>query len=83
MNKWEFLSLKIIFDYYNKQDVEDIPVQKSNYIKLIENLKTFDTTLESSEFKTWKDICTQKTKFKNILSLTLYVKTVLLLEKNF
>nr|WP_307775292.1 nitrite/sulfite reductase [uncultured Cetobacterium sp.] len=65
---------KLFFKYFEKETIENSEVKEIDYVNKIKKLKTFETKLHSEEFEVWKDICTRKTKFNDVVSLVLYVK---------
>lgn len=65
---------KLFFKYFNKEEIVNSEVKEINYLEKIEKLKNYNKENSLDEFKLWKDICVEKTKFNNIVSLILYVK---------
>ncbi|MGL5000304.1 MAG: hypothetical protein ACRC6J_01110 [Cetobacterium sp.] len=65
---------KIFLDYFNKESIENGIIEPIDYPKQISSLSKFNFDTNTDKFKEWKDICVKETKFKDIVSLVLYVK---------
>ena len=65
---------ELFYKYFNKESIENGEVKEINYIEKIKNLKTFNFQQHCEEYEIWKDICIEKTKFNDVVSLVLYVK---------
>lgn len=65
---------KLYFEYFNKENIENPIIETSNYHPAILELAKFTNTNNSEEFKQWTDYCVKETKFKDVVSLILYVK---------
>lgn len=65
---------KLYLDYFGKETIVNGKIPKIDYEKKVRELKQFDEIENSETFNLWKDICTKETKFKDVVSLVLYVK---------
>ncbi|MGL5951195.1 MAG: hypothetical protein ACRCZH_07245 [Cetobacterium sp.] len=65
---------KLFLEYFNKEKLENGFIETINYTKYINGLNRFELDNVSDNFKQWTDICVKETKFKDIVSLVLYVK---------
>ncbi|MGL6153590.1 MAG: nitrite/sulfite reductase [Cetobacterium sp.] len=66
---------KLYFEYFNKSTVENGKFSKIDYEKRLNSLVKFNDNIETdSTFEEWKNICAKETKFKDVVSLALYVK---------
>ncbi|MGL5545279.1 MAG: hypothetical protein ACRDB6_09235 [Cetobacterium sp.] len=65
---------KLFLEYFNKEKLENGFIETINYTKYINELNRFELDNVSDNFKQWTDICVKETKFKDVVSLVLYVK---------
>ncbi|MGX6592135.1 nitrite/sulfite reductase [Cetobacterium ceti] len=66
---------KLYFDYFDKSEVVNEEIKPLNYMKKIDRLVTFEEEAnEKKAFDEWKKICVRETKFKDVVSLALFVK---------
>ncbi|MBC2854895.1 nitrite/sulfite reductase [Cetobacterium sp. 2A] len=65
---------ELFLEYFNKSNVKNGPIPYINYEKKVKELLAFKETPSNLSFNEWKKVCTRPTKFKNIVSLALYVK---------
>ncbi|MGL5376783.1 MAG: hypothetical protein ACRDAT_00570 [Cetobacterium sp.] len=73
---------KLFLDYFNKETIENGTIENVDYIKLISELNKFNIENTTPEFNEWKNLCVKETKFKDIVSLVLYVKNGDLTKEN-
>lgn len=64
----------VYLEYFNKETIKNGLIEACNYTTFIPFLTHFETTNESTEFKEWSNFCVKETKFKDVVSLVLYVK---------
>ena len=65
---------KLFLEYFNKESVENGIIDFVDYSNFISNLTKFDLENNDSNYRQWLDLCTKETKFKDVVSLVLYVK---------
>ncbi|MCQ8211334.1 nitrite/sulfite reductase [Cetobacterium somerae] len=65
---------KLFLEYFNKESVENGIIDFVDYSNFISNLTKFDLENNDNNYRQWLDLCTKETKFKDIVSLVLYVK---------
>ncbi|MGL5964577.1 MAG: hypothetical protein ACRCZ2_09335, partial [Fusobacteriaceae bacterium] len=73
---------KLFLDYFNKETIENGTLENVDYIKFISGLNKFNIENTTPEFNEWKNLCVKETKFKDIVSLVLYVKNGDLTKEN-
>jgi len=65
---------KLFLEYFNKETVENGIVKPIDYANFIPNLTKFEINNTEENYNQWIDFCVKETKFKDIVSLVLYVK---------
>lgn len=66
---------KMFFEYFDKSDVKNGEIKPINYEKKVASLKHFeDSGLVNEKFEAWKKVCVRSTRFKDVVSVVLYVK---------
>lgn len=65
---------KMFLEYFNKSNIENGDISLIAYEDKIKKLETFNDAIKSTNFEEWKGICVKETRFKDIVSLALYVK---------
>lgn len=65
---------KLFLEYFNKETVENGIVKPIDYANFIPNLTKFEINNTDENYNQWIDLCVKETKFKDIVSLVLYVK---------
>jgi len=65
---------KLFLEYFNKETVENGIVKPIDYANFIPNLTKFEINNTDENYNQWIDFCVKETKFKDIVSLVLYVK---------
>ncbi|MGL5088951.1 MAG: hypothetical protein ACRC6Z_05795, partial [Cetobacterium sp.] len=73
---------KLFTEYFNKETIENGFIENIDYTKTIAKLSKFNSKVDTKNFQEWKDICVKETKFKDIISLVLYVKNGDLTKEN-
>lgn len=65
---------KLFLEYFNKETIENGLIKNIDYTNFIPKLTKFEITNTDDNYKQWIDLCVKETKFKDIVSLVLYVK---------
>ncbi|MDX8335055.1 MULTISPECIES: nitrite/sulfite reductase [Cetobacterium] len=65
---------KLYLDYFNKETIKNGKISQINYENKVKELKHYEIEENSEIFNLWKDICVKETKFKDVVSVVLYVK---------
>ena len=65
---------KLFLEYFNKETVENGIIKPIDYANFIPNLTKFEINNTDENYNQWIDLCVKETKFKDIVSLVLYVK---------
>lgn len=65
---------KLFLEYFNKETVENGIIKPIDYANFIPNLTKFEINNTDENYDQWIDFCVKETKFKDIVSLVLYVK---------
>ena len=65
---------KLFLEYFNKETVENGIIKPIDYANFIPNLTKFEINNTDENYNQWIDFCVKETKFKDIVSLVLYVK---------
>lgn len=65
---------KLFLEYFNKETVENGIIKPIDYTNFIPNLTKFEINNTDENYNQWIDFCVKETKFKDIVSLVLYVK---------
>ncbi|MBC2853321.1 nitrite/sulfite reductase [Cetobacterium sp. 2G large] len=65
---------KLFLEYFNKESVENGIIKPIDYANFIPNLTKFEINNTDENYNQWIDFCVKETKFKDIVSLVLYVK---------
>lgn len=66
---------KMFFEYFDKSDVKNGEIKPIDYEKKVASLKHFEASgLVNEKFEAWKKVCVRPTRFKDVLSVVLYVK---------
>ena len=66
---------KLFMEYFNKETIDNGIIETVNYPDFISNLTKFDSNNSNDEnYRQWTDLCVKETKFKDVVSLVLYVK---------
>lgn len=65
---------KLFLEYFNKETVENGIIKAIDYANFIPNLTKFEINNTDENYNQWIDFCVKETKFKDIVSLVLYVK---------
>ncbi|MCX3066179.1 MAG: hypothetical protein ACRDCE_15935 [Cetobacterium sp.] len=65
---------KLFLEYFNKETTENGIIKTIDYANFIPNLTKFEINNTDENYNQWIDLCVKETKFKDIVSLVLYVK---------
>lgn len=66
---------KMFFEYFDKSDVKNGEIKPIDYEKKVASLKHFEASgLINEKFEAWKKVCVRPTRFKDVVSVVLYVK---------
>ncbi len=65
---------KLFLEYFNKETTENGIIKTIDYANFIPNLTKFEINNTDENYNQWIDFCVKETKFKDIVSLVLYVK---------
>ncbi|MBC2850426.1 nitrite/sulfite reductase [Cetobacterium sp. 8H] len=65
---------QLFLEYFNKETIENGKISEIDYLKKVDKLAKFEAEEETKDFLHWKEICVKETKFKDVVSLVLYVK---------
>ena len=65
---------QLFLEYFKKETIGNGKISEIDYLKKINELARFKSEEESKSFLQWKEICVKETKFKDVVSLVLYVK---------
>ncbi|MDX8335341.1 MULTISPECIES: nitrite/sulfite reductase [Cetobacterium] len=65
---------KLFLEYFNKEIIENGYIENIDYTRFIPNLSKFDLNNDDNNYKQWLELCVKETKFKDVVSLVLYVK---------
>lgn len=65
---------KLFLEYFNKETTENGIIKTIDYANFIPNLTKFEINNIDENYNQWIDLCVKETKFKDIVSLVLYVK---------
>lgn len=65
---------KLFLEYFNKETIENGIIKPIDYANFIPNLTKFEINNTDENYNQWIDFCVKETKFKDIVSLVLYVK---------
>lgn len=66
---------KMFFEYFDKSDVKNGEIKPIDYEKKVASLKHFEASgLVNEKFEAWKKVCVRPTRFKDVVSVVLYVK---------
>lgn len=65
---------KLFLEYFNKETTENDIIKTIDYANFIPNLTKFEINNTDENYNQWIDLCVKETKFKDIVSLVLYVK---------
>lgn len=65
---------KLFLEYFNKETIENGIIKTIDYANFIPNLTKFEINNTDENYNQWIDLCVKETKFKDIVSLVLYVK---------
>ncbi|MGL5125070.1 MAG: hypothetical protein ACRC6U_03700 [Fusobacteriaceae bacterium] len=65
---------KMFLDYFSKDNTVNAKISDIPYEEKIQLLKKFEIKSETSGFGEWKNLCVKETRFKDVVSVVLYVK---------
>ncbi|MGL5279304.1 MAG: hypothetical protein ACRC8M_09605 [Cetobacterium sp.] len=65
---------KLFLEYFNRETTENGIIKTIDYTNFIPNLTKFEISNTDENYNQWIDLCVKETKFKDIVSLVLYVK---------
>ncbi|MEG3014682.1 MAG: nitrite/sulfite reductase [Cetobacterium sp.] len=65
---------QLFLEYFNRETIENGKISEIDYLKKVDKLAKFELEEETKDFLHWKEICVKETKFKDVVSLVLYVK---------
>lgn len=65
---------KMFLDYFQNDATENGKISHIPHEEKIELLNKFDVPVETSGFDYWKNLCVKETRFKDVVSVVLYVK---------
>lgn len=73
---------QMYMEYFNKEDISNGFIEPINYQDQIFKLKNFNMENTTKEYNDWVSLCVKETKFKDVVSVVLYVKNGDIVKEN-